>query len=81
MARVMKRGARLAVMTIVEGDVSAFKRLFECSGTSTPFDEKSLEAIHIFKVEELDKYLSQAGFKGFTYNIYGSFILFNAEKG
>jgi len=50
-------------------------------GNQYPFDEKSLETIHVFNVEELDNYLSQAGFKGFTYNIYGSFILFHAEKG
>ncbi len=48
---------------------------------SNLFDEKSLEAIHIFNVEELGNYLSQAGFKGFAHNIYGPYIPFHAEKG
>ena len=82
MARVMKTGARLAVQTFVKGDLSAFKMLFERSGTSAPFgEEESLEMLHFFDVGELDSYLSQAGFKGFTYNIYGPRILFHAEKG
>ncbi len=82
MARVMKRGARLAVNTFVKGDLSAFKMLFERSGTSFPFgEEESLEMLHLFDVGELDSYLSQAGFKGFTYDIYGHYVLFHAEKG
>jgi len=105
MARVMKTGARLAVLTLSKGDLSAFKmiselleepafkRLFE-SGTSIPLLlklirnsdvdrlEKSLSqtGIHLFDVEELGTYLSQTGLKGFAYNIYGPFILFQAEK-
>ena len=44
MARVMKRGARLAVMTIVKGDLSTFKMILERLGTSIPFgEEESLE--------------------------------------
>jgi len=35
---------------------------------------------HIFNVEELDDCLSQTGFKNFEHNIYGSMILFHAEK-
>jgi len=82
MARVMKRGARLAVLANAKGDLSVFKRLFERSGTSIPFgEEESLEMLHLFDAEELDSYLSQTGFKGFAYTIYGPFILFNAEKG
>jgi len=81
MARVMKRGARLAVMTLVNGDLSTFKMILERVGASNIFDEESLEAIHIFDAEELGNYLSQAGFKGFTYTIYGVSIVFHAEKG
>jgi len=81
MARVMKKGARLAVMTIVKGDLSTFKMILERLGASTLFEEETLEATHMFDVEELDSYISQTGFKGFAYNIYGPFILFNAEKG
>ena len=80
MARVMKRGARLAVMTLVNGDLSTFKMILERVGASNIFDEESLEAIHIFDAEELGNYLSQAGFKGFTYTIYGVSIVFHAEK-
>jgi len=57
-------------------------------GANAPFNEESPEVneespeiLHIFDVEELGSYLSQAGFKGFTYTIYGFFILFHAEKG
>ncbi len=33
-------------------------------------------------VEEIDSYLSQTGFKGFAYKVYGSaLMLFHAEKG
>jgi len=82
MARVMKTGTRLAVQTFLKGDLSAFKMLFERSGTSFPFgEEESLEMMHFFDVGELDSYLSQAGFKGFMYDIYGHYVLFHAEKG
>ena len=81
MARVMKKGARLAADTVVKEDLSARKRFFECLEANAPFNEESPEILHIFDVEELGNYLSQTGFKGFTYTIYGFFILFNAEKG
>jgi len=88
MARVMKRGARLAVNTIVKGDLSTLKMYFERAGASIPFgtsipfgEKESLEMLHLFDVEELDNYLSQTGFKGFAYNVYGPNILFHAEKG
>ncbi len=88
MARVLKKGARLAADTVVKEDLSARKRFFECLGANAPFNEESPEVneespeiLHIFDVEELGNYLSQAGFKGFTYTIYGFFILFHAEKG
>lgn len=81
MARVMKRSARLAVLTVVKGDLSALKTVFERVGASNPLAKEALKTMHIFDIEGLDRYLSQAGFKGFTYDIYGPFILFNAEKG
>ena len=81
MARVMKRGARLAAETLVKGDLSTFKMILERMGASNLFDGGTLEILHIFDVEELDNYLSQAGFKGFTYTIYGFSIVFHAEKG
>jgi ubiquinone/menaquinone biosynthesis C-methylase UbiE/uncharacterized protein YbaR (Trm112 family) len=72
MARVMKRGARLAVMTFVKRRFFSFKRVLAYSAA---------HGVHIFDTEELGNYLSQTGFKGFVYNIYGSVILFQAEKG
>ena len=81
MARVMRKGAQLAVMTIVKEDLPTLKMFLERVGASNPFGEGTLEALHIFDVEELDNYLSQAGFKGFAYNVYGPYIIFHAEKG
>ena len=81
MARVMKRGARLVVQTFVKQDLSNFRKSFECLGAGNPFVAEALEAVHFFDVEELERYLSQTGFKGFAYDIYGPAILFHAEKG
>ena len=81
MARVMERGARLVVQTFVKLDLSNFRKSFECLGAGNPFVAEALEAVHFFDVEELERYLSQTGFKGFAYDIYGPSILFHAEKG
>ncbi|HXY88588.1 MAG TPA: methyltransferase domain-containing protein [Candidatus Acidoferrales bacterium] len=81
MARVMKRGARMVVQTFVKQDLSNFRKSFERLGAGNPFVTEALEAVHFFDVEELERYLSQTGFKGFAYNIYGPSILFHAEKG
>jgi ubiquinone/menaquinone biosynthesis C-methylase UbiE len=92
MARVMKTGARLAVLTIIKSDVysiedylEAMSSLVEGLEARSLFGEESLKeslkALHIFDVEGLDKYLSQTGFKGFAHTIYGPSILFHAEKG
>ena len=81
MARVMKTGARLAVSTILKQGTPTLKMTFERLGASNPFGSaEALEALHLFDVEELEKYLSQTGFNTFTYNIYGPSILFHAEK-
>jgi SAM-dependent methyltransferase len=71
-ARVMKKGSRLAAMTFVKRRFFRFRMVYE--------HLRSEHGAHIFDVEEIDSYLSQAGFKDFTYNIYGSMILFRAEK-
>ena len=80
MARVMKRGARLVVQTFVKQNLSNFRKSFERLGAGNPFVAEALEAVHFFDVEELERYLSQTGFKGFAYDIYGPSILFRAEK-
>jgi SAM-dependent methyltransferase/uncharacterized protein YbaR (Trm112 family) len=72
MARVMKKGARLAVMTFVKRRFFRFRTVYE--------HLKESHGAHIFDLEEIDRYLSQTGFKDFTYNIYGSMILFHAKK-
>jgi len=82
MSRVMKSGARLAVQTFVKQGLPTLKMIFERLGASNPFGSaEALEALHLFDVEELDMYLSQTGFRGFAYDIYGPAILFHAEKG
>jgi ubiquinone/menaquinone biosynthesis C-methylase UbiE len=92
MARVMKSGARLAVQTFVKGDLSIFKKYNERIPRELQealhlFDEEGLgslnameQMLHLFEVEELRGYLSQAGFRGFKYDVYGPAILFHAEK-
>jgi len=70
--RVMKRGARLAVMTFVKKRFLKYRRVYE--------HLRRDHGARIFNVEELDSYLSRAGFSDFTYDIYGSMILFHAEK-
>ena len=77
----MKRGARLAVLTFVKQGTSTLKMIFERIEASSLFSEEELEALRLFDVEELGSYLSQAGFKGFAYDMYGPSILFHAEKG
>ena len=72
MARVMKKGARLSVMTFVKRRFLKFRWVYE--------HLREDHGAHIFDVEELDEYLSQAGFKDFVYTIYGSMMLFRAEK-
>jgi SAM-dependent methyltransferase len=79
MARVMKSGARLAVLTILKQDPSILKKFYERLPGS-PFGEEETGALHLFDVEELKSYLSQTGFKGFAFDIYGPSILFHAEK-
>jgi len=83
MARVMKNGARLAVLTFVKQGISALKMISERAAAGNPLDEETQDKdiLHIFDVEELGNYLSQAGFEGFAYDIYGPWILFHAEKG
>jgi ubiquinone/menaquinone biosynthesis C-methylase UbiE len=92
MARVMKSGARLAVQTFVKGDLSIFKKYYERIPRELQealhlFDEEGLgslnameQMLHLFEVEELRSYLSQAGFRGFKYDVYEGRMLFHAEK-
>ncbi len=78
MARVMKGGAWLSVLTVVKQGPPTLKMISERVAASNPLAKEALEA---FDVKEIDKYLSQTGFRGFAYTLYGYFILFHAEKG
>lgn len=70
--RVMKKDARLAVMTFVK------RRLFKLRRV---VDHLRIDhGVHVFDVEELDGYLSETGFRDFAHAIYGSLILFHANK-
>jgi len=55
--------------------------ILERLGASNLFGEEILGVMHIFDVKELDRYLSEVGFKGFAHNIYGPYIPSHAEKG
>jgi len=87
----MKRGAQLAVLTVVKQGLSTLKTIFERMRASNPLAKEALEAFNVEEldkylsqtgivIEELDKYLSQTGFNGFAYTLYGYFMLFHAEK-
>jgi len=80
MVRVLKTGAQLAVLTFLKQGLPTLKMILERLEASKYFEEETLEAIHLFDVEELDKYLAQTGFRGFAYDVYGPSILFHAEK-
>jgi len=72
MARVMRKGARLAVMTFVKRRFLKYRRIYE-------HVEKD-HGSHIFSVEELESHLLRTGFRDFVYDIYGSMILFHSQK-
>jgi len=79
----------LAALTFVKQDLSVLKKwgelLFEHLAAGNLFDEEAVRALalqqRLFDIEELKSYVSQTGFKGFTYNTYGPYILFYTERG
>jgi ubiquinone/menaquinone biosynthesis C-methylase UbiE len=73
MARVMRRGARLAVMTFVKRHFFGLRRVYE--------HLRRDHGVHLFGVEEIGSYLSRTGFKDYRYNIYGTLMNFHAQKG
>ncbi len=70
--RVLKRGYKLATMTFVRRRFLGIRRVYE--------HLEREHRVHIFDVDELQKYLKNAGFSEFKYDIYGSMILFEAKK-
>lgn len=72
MNRVLRKGCKLVVMTFVRRRFLGIKRIYQ-----------HLERdhhIHVFDVSGLESYLNDAGFGKFKPKIYGSMILFEAEK-
>ena len=68
----MKRSAILAVMTFVKRRFLKFKMIHE--------HLRKDHGVHVFEVDELNNYLTQTGFKNFRHNIFGSMMLFQAER-
>lgn len=72
MNRVLKEGGKLAVMMFVNRRFFRFRRIREHA--------REKHGAHVFDVEELSSTLSKTGFKDFTYDVYGSMILFRAVR-
>ena len=60
MARVMKSGARLGVLTILKQDLSVLKKFYERVPSSLFGEEASLEVLHLFDVGERGRYQQSA---------------------
>jgi SAM-dependent methyltransferase len=67
-ARTLKAGAPLAVTTFVTGDSLAARIV------------KQRKNMHVFELPELQQYLTEAGFEGFTSKQDGTFITFSTRK-
>jgi ubiquinone/menaquinone biosynthesis C-methylase UbiE/uncharacterized protein YbaR (Trm112 family) len=72
--RTMKEGASLAVMTFIAGNrgILRFSRIREHINQNHGF--------HVFEIPELKQYLFKAGFENFQPQLYGSALLFSAQK-
>jgi len=70
--RVLKKGCKLVTMTFVRRRFLGIKRVYE--------HLEREHRVHVFDVDELQRYLKNAGFSEFKHNIYGSMILFEAKK-
>lgn len=72
--RAMKGGAPLAVMTFTGGDkgILRFRRIRE--------HVERDHGAHIFEIQELEGYLTEAGFEDFRPQTYGSVLVFSARK-
>jgi len=71
-ARVLKPGSPLTVMTFTRRRFLKHRRVYEHLRKS--------HGVHVFELTELDRWLGEAGFKDFKPEIYGSMLLFNAKK-
>lgn len=72
MNRVLNEGGKLACLTYLRRGFWKNKDIYEIF-----LKERN---IHFFKLNELKKYLENAGFSNFKYNIGGSMIIFEVKK-
>jgi len=70
-ARVLKPESPLAVMTFIRRRFLKYKRVYE--------HLKKDHGAYIFELDELAKWLEEAGFKDFKPEIHGSMLLFSAK--
>ena len=71
-ARVLKPDSPLAVMTFTRRRFLKYKFVYE--------HLKKDHGAHIFELDELTKWLEEAGFEDFNPEIYGSMLLFSGRK-
>ncbi|MFZ0963979.1 MAG: methyltransferase domain-containing protein [Terriglobia bacterium] len=74
MARVMKPGAILAVFTFTAGcgGILKFRRVREWY--------RREQGLHVFGLEEMERYLASSGFEDFQPQVSGSILTFSARK-
>lgn len=74
MGRTMREGAPLAVTTFINGHKGIFR--------FPPIRRhaEQYHGTHIFEIHELEQYLSDSGFECFEPRIYGSLLLFRAQR-
>lgn len=73
-SRVMKEGASLAIMTFIAGKKGILRFSKICEHL------KDKHGIHVFKVPELEHYLNETGFELVRKEVYGSILVFSAQK-
>jgi ubiquinone/menaquinone biosynthesis C-methylase UbiE len=74
MGRTMRKGAPLAVTTFINGQKGILR---------FPPIRRHVEqhhGTHVFQIHELEQYLSGSGFERFEPKIYGSLLLFRAQR-
>jgi SAM-dependent methyltransferase len=70
--RVLKRRGKLAVMTYLKNESLGIEYVNEFF--------KGKNDVNFFEIAELEKIINKNGFNKFKYKIYGSIIIFEAEK-
>lgn len=72
--RTMKEGAPLTVTTIIAGNkgMLRFRRIRQHAQRN--------HGVHVFKIHQLEQYLSETGFECFEPTAYGSLLVFRTRK-